>query len=126
MSKELPNIIFVGTAEAEEGIVIQVYAVLIYHDMTLHNHLLEAIEESLSEILQIMIANYQVDFAIQSVKYLCPFGSTSQTEVAEVEYVVIRADDLIPIGYKRFIHVIDILKRTIAELKYVSMIEVGV
>lgn len=67
-----------------------------------------------------------MDFAIQSVKYLCPFGSTSQAEVAEVEDVVINAYHPIPIGYKCFIHVIDILKRTIAELQYISMIEVGV
>ena len=47
-------------------------------------------------------------------------------EVAEVKDVVINADCPIPIGYKRFIHVVDILKRTIAELQYVGMIEVGV
>lgn len=126
MSKELPYISFVRTAETEERIMIQVDTVLVYHDVALHHNLLKMVYESLAEVLQVVVAYNQVYLSIQSVKQFCPFGSTTMAEVTEVKNGIVRADYAIPVGNQRFIHFLHIPERTVAETDYISVTEVSV
>ena len=104
----------------------QVDLPLAYLYSHLHGHMLEPSEESLSDVLQVVVAKDEIDFAVQPVKKLCPLSRTSQTEVAEVEYGVIHSYCGIPIGYNRLIHLIHIPERTVAKPDDVRMVEMRV
>ena len=95
---------------------------LFYHDVTLHHHFFEAVDESLAEILQIMIANNQMDLSIQAVEHLCPFCCTTKAKVSKVKYVIVHTDNAIPVRYHRLVHLFNVLEGTIAELYYVGIV----
>ena len=120
MSEELPHI-FVASLKTQKRKVTQIYFLLADHYVHLHRHMFKASDESLSDILQIVIAEYQIDFTIQAIKHLCPFGSTTQTEIAQVEYCVIGSNDIIPVCYHGLIHLLYILERTVAEAYDIRM-----
>ena len=81
MAEELPDLP-VTSFKAEEGIVAQIDPLLTHRNMHLHRHMLKAADEALAQVLQVVIAKYQINLAVQPVKHLCPLGGTTQAEVA--------------------------------------------
>ena len=69
--------------------MVQVDVMFVYYDVALHHHFFEAGDEPLAEILQIMIANNQMDLSIQAVEHICPFCSPTEAEVSKVKYVIV-------------------------------------
>ena len=104
----------------------EIDSLLAHHDVHLHCHMLKATDKALAQVLQVVIAHYQIDSTIQTVEHFGPLSSSTQTEVAQVKYCVIGSDYPIPIFYHRFIHLLHILKRSVAELDDVRMVEMGV
>ena len=92
----------------------------------LHGHVLEPSEESLTDVLQVMVAKDEIDFAVQAVKKPCPLSRAAQAEVTEMEHGVIIADHLIPIGDYSLVHIIDIPERAVAKPDDVRMVEMRV
>ena len=88
--------------------------------------MLKPINYSLSDILEVVIAKDKVDSAVQTVKNLIPFFSSSETEVSEMEDYIIRSNHSVPVSDDGFIHLAYSLERTIAIMQYVGMIEMGV
>lgn len=116
----------IAALEAQIGKVVQVDFLLA--DLNAHRHcnMHKSVYEALSDTLEVVIAENEVDSAVQTVKNLIPLISTSETEVTEMEYGIIRADYIVPVGDDGFIHLVDILEWTIAILQYVGVIEMGV
>ena len=73
-----------------------------------------------------MIAEYQVYFAVQTIKYLGPFGGSSQTEITQVEYGVIGLDYSVPVLNQRLVHLVYVLEWAVAESDYVGMVEMRI
>lgn len=99
---------------------------LVYYDVTLHHYFFETTDESLTKILQIVIADDQVYLAIQTVEYMSPFSCTPKAEVTKVEYIIVHTDNAIPVRYYRFVHLLNVLEGAIAEPQYIGMVEMGV
>ena len=72
MAEELPDLP-VTSFKAEEGIVAQIYPLLADSNMHLHRHVLKVADKALPQVLQVVIAEYQIYLAVQPVKHLCPF-----------------------------------------------------
>ena len=66
------------------------------------------------------------NFSVQPIQYVYPFGRAAQTEIAQVEHDILRADYAVPVGNNRFIHVRYILEWPVAEPNDIGMVEVGV
>ena len=65
MAEQLPHIL-VCALITKKGKVTEVYSLFAYPDMHLHGHVLKPAYEPLTHACQVVIAEYQVDFAIQS------------------------------------------------------------
>ena len=63
MAEELPDLP-VTSFKAEEGIVTQIDPLLADSNMHLHCHVLKAADEALAQVLQIVIAEYQINLAV--------------------------------------------------------------
>jgi hypothetical protein len=83
-------------------------------------------DEPLTDILQVVIAEYQIDLTVQPIQYLCPFGSTTQAKITQVEYRIIGSYDAVPVRYQGLIHLLYILERTIAEAYDIRMVEMRI
>ena len=125
MAKQLPHIL-VAAFEAQEGIVAKVDFPLAYLYAHLHGYMLEPSEKSLSDVLQVVVAKDEIDFAVQAVKKPCPLCRAPQAEVAEMEDSVVLSDRLVPIGDYRLVHLIDIPERSVAKPDDVRMVEMRV
>jgi hypothetical protein len=84
------------------------------------------LNKSLSDIFQVMVAENQVYLPVQTVKQLSPFSGTSQTKISQMENCIILAYNTIPIIYQRFVHLLYIVERTVAELDNICMVEMRV
>jgi hypothetical protein len=83
-------------------------------------------DEPLTDILQVVIAEYQIDLTVQPIQNLCPFGSTAQAEITQVEYRIIVSYGTVPVCYQGLIHLLYILERTVAETYDIRMIEMRI
>ena len=99
---------------------------LAHFDVHLHGNVFKPVYESLTDVLQVMISEYQIEFAVQTVKYLCPFCRTTQAEIAQVENGVIFTYRIVPIRYHHLVHLLYVLERTIAKPDDVRMIEMRI
>jgi hypothetical protein len=88
--------------------------------------MLKPLNESLTDILQIMVSHNKIDLSVQTVEYLCPFGSSAQAKIAQVKNCIIFIYHAIPICYQCLIHLRHVLERTIAKTNDVRMIEVRI
>ena len=125
MAKQLPYI-FVASFETQKWIVIEVYLLLPYLDAHLHCHVLEAADESLLHVFQVVVADDQIDLAVEPVKNFCPFGRTSKAEVAKMEYDVIRTDNGVPVADQFLVHLLCASEWTVTVPDDVCVVEVGV
>jgi len=96
MTKELPDV-FVTALEAEEGKVAEIDALFAHFDVHLHGNVLEPVDETLTEILEVVIAKNEIDLPIQAIENLGPFGCSTQAEVAQVENCIVGCYDAVPI-----------------------------
>ena len=94
--------------------------------MHLHGNVFKPIYESLTDVLQVMIAEYQVDFTVQTVKYFRPLCCATQTEITQVENSIICTYHAVPISYHHLVHLLSVLERTIAKPDDVRMIEMRI
>ena len=126
MTEQLPDFVMIAALEAQIREVVQVDFLLA--DLNAHRHcdMLEPINYSLSDILEVVIAKNKVDSAVQTFENLIPLFSTSETEVSEMEDYIIRLNHIVPVSDDGFVHLIDSLERAIAILQYVGMVEMGV
>ena len=126
MTKQLPHVVMIASFKAQIGKVVQIN--FLFADLNAHRHcnVLEPIYESLSDILEVMITENEVDSAVQTVEKLIPLFSSTETEVSEMEDYIIRPNHIVPVSDDGFVHLIDSLERTIAILQYVGVIEMGV
>jgi hypothetical protein len=69
MPEELPDIL-VAAFKAQERIVAEIDPLLAHHDVHLHCHMFKATDKALAQVLQIVIAHYQIDLTIQAVEHL--------------------------------------------------------
>lgn len=126
MTKQLPHVVMIASFKVQIGKVVQID--FLFADLNAHRHcnVLEPIYESLSDILEVMITENEVDSAVQTVEKLIPLFSSTETEVSEMEDYIIRPNHIVPVSDDGFVHLIDSLERTIAILQYVGVIEMGV
>lgn len=126
VTKQLPYVVMITSLKTQIGKVVQVD--FLSADLYAHRHcdVFKPIYESLSDILEVMITENEIDSAIQTIYNLIPFIGSTETEVTEMEYDIIRANHIVPVGDYGFIHLTDCLERTIAILQYVGVIEMGV
>lgn len=106
--------------------MIQINLLFIHLDIHLHCYLLEVFRVILPQVLDVVVAGNKVYFPVQPVQYVYPFGRTAQTEITQVEHVILRTDHAVPVGNNRFIHVRHILEWSVAEPDDIGVVEVGV
>lgn len=82
VSEKLPCTIVWATI-AKERTVVQVYLLFIYLDIHLHWYMLEVLRIILPQVLDVVVAGNKVNFPVQPVQYIYPFGRTSQTEITQ-------------------------------------------
>ena len=125
VTEQLPDIL-VTAFKTKERIVTEVYSLLADFDVHLHSHMLKAADESLSNVLQIVVAHDQIYLAIQTFEYLCPFSCAAQAEIAQVENCIIFTYHAVPVCYHHLVHLLYVLEWTIAKLDNVRMIEMRI
>ena len=126
VSEELPHIIMIATIKAQIRKVIQVDFLLAYLYANRHCDVFKPIYEALTDILEVVIAENEIDPAVETVKNLIPFICTTETEVSEMEYDIIRTDHIVPVRDDGFIHLTDCFEWAVAVSQYVGMVEVSV
>lgn len=126
MAEQLPYIVMIATIKAQIRKVIQVDFLLAYLYAHRHCDVFKSIYEALTDILEVVIAENKIDLAVETVKNLIPFISSTKTEVSEMEDYIIRPNHIVPVSDDGFVHLIDSLERAIAILQYVGVIEMGV
>ena len=67
--------------------------------------MLEVFSIILPQVLDVVVAGNKVYFPVQPAQYIYPFGRTSQAEISQVEYDILRTYHTVPVGYNCFIHV---------------------
>ena len=88
MAKQLPDV-FICSPITEKRIVVQINLLFPHFYEHLHGNMFKSTDEPLTDILQVVIAEYQIDLTVQPIQYLCPFGSTTQAKITQVEYRII-------------------------------------
>ena len=113
VTEQLPHVI-VRTSIAQEGMVVEDNFLFLYLKIHLKCDLLEASNDGIAHVLDVVVADDQVDFAVQLVQYFVPLCCTSEGEIPQVEHLIILADYAVPVLDQRFVHLLDISKGTIA------------
>ena len=126
VTEQLPDVAFVSAVKAQKREVVQPDSLFAYFYVHLHCYKLKPVREALTEVFQVMIAEYQVDLSVQAVKNLGPFGGSSQTKIAQVEYGVIGLNYSVPVLNQRLVHLIYVLEGAVAESDYVGMVEMRI
>ena len=126
MAEQLPYIVMIATIKAQIRKVIQVDFLLAYLYAHRHCDVFKPIYEALTDILEVVIAENEIDPAVETVKSLIPFISSTETEVSEMEYDIIRTDHIVLVRDDGFIHLTDCFEWAVAVSQYVGMVEVSV
>lgn len=126
MAEQLPYIVMIATIKAQIRKVIQVDFLIAYLYAHRHCNVFKPIYEALTNILEVVIAENEIDSTVETVKSLIPFISSTETEVSEMEDDIIRSNHSVPVCDDGFVHLINRLERAIAILQYVGVIEMGV
>jgi len=106
--------------------MVEVNLAFAYLYIALHHYLFNAGTEALTQVLQVMIAHYQMNPAIEAVENFCPFCRAAKAEIAKMEHVIFRAHYPIPIGNERLVHFFHIPERTLTEPDDIGMIEMSI
>ena len=54
-------------------IVVQINLLFPHFYEHLHGNIFKSTDEPLTDILQVVVAEYQTDLTVQTIQYLCPF-----------------------------------------------------
>ena len=125
VAKQLPDVLICSPI-TEKRIVVQIDFLLPNLYEHLHCNMLKSTNEPLTDILQVVVAEYQIDLTVKPIQYLCPFGSTTQTEITQVKYRIIGSYGAVPVRYQDLIHLLYILERTIAKAYDIRMVEMRI
>ena len=106
--------------------MVEIYLLLAYLNMHLHRYMLKTTIISLPQILDVVVADNQVNLTIKPIKDICPLCGATQTKVAEMKHNIVRADYAIPVGYECFVHNLHILKWPTTEVDNIGVVEVSV
>ena len=99
VAKQLPDVLICSPI-TEKRIVVQIDFLLPNLYEHLHCNMLKSTNEPLTDILQVVVAEYQIDLTVKPIQYLYPFGSTAQAEITQVEYRITGSYDTVPISLK--------------------------
>ena len=106
--------------------MVEIYLLLAYLNMHLHRYMLKTTIISLPQILDVVVADNQVNLTIKPIKDIGPLCGATQTKVAEMKHNIVRADYAIPVGYECFVHNLHILKWPTTEVDNIGVVEVSV
>ena len=106
--------------------MVEIYLLRAYLNMHLHRYMLKTTIISLPQILDVVVADNQVNLTIKPIKDICPLCGSTQTKVAEMKHNIVRADYAIPVGYECFVHNLHILKWPTTEVDNIGVVEVSV
>ena len=106
--------------------MVEIYLLLSNLDVHLHRNMLKSAIISLSQILEIVVANNQINLTIKPIQDIGPLCGATQTKVAEMKHNIVRADYAIPVGYECFVHNLHILKWPTTEVDNIGVVEVSV
>ena len=67
VAKELPYI-FITTFKTQEGIVAEIYLLFVHCDKHLQGNMFKPLDKTLSDILQVVVAQNQIYLSVQTVK----------------------------------------------------------
>lgn len=88
--------------------------------------MLEAFAYSSAYRLDVVVAGYQIDGAIQPIQDIGPFPDTAHGEVSQMKDDAIWRYYTVPVGYHRLIHLFHIAERPLAEGHDVGMAEMSI
>lgn len=126
MSEQLPDVVVIASLKAEIGKVIQVDFLFPYLYAYRHCDVFKPVYESLPDVLEVVIAENEIDSSVETVKNPVPLIGVSKTEVAEMKHYIIRADYIVPVRYDCLVHIMSVTKRTPAVADYIRMVEMGI
>ena len=106
--------------------MVEIYLLLSNLDMHLHRYMLKATIISLPQILDVVVANNQINLTIKPIQDIGPLCGATQTKVPKMKDNIVRADYAIPVGYERFVHNLHILKWPTTEVDNIGVVEVSV
>ena len=106
--------------------MVEIYLLLAYLNMHLHRYMLKTTIISLPQILDVVVADNQVNLTIKPIKDIGPLCGATQTKVAEMKDYIVRTDYAIPVGYECFVHNLHILKWPTTEVDNIGVVEVSV
>ena len=78
VTKQLPDILICSPI-TEERIVVQINLLLAHFYEHLHGNIFKSTDEPLPDILQVVVAEYQIDLTVKPIQYLYPFVRTAQS-----------------------------------------------
>lgn len=125
MPEKLPGAVE-STIVAQERIMVQVYLLPVNIYQHLVGNRLESAGDALPEIPVVVIAQNKIYPAVQPVQDPVPFGSTAQTEIAEMKDNILRPHYTVPVRDHGLVHLSHILKRPVAEGDYTCMAEMRI
>ena len=106
--------------------MVEIYLLLPNLDVHLHCDMLKSAIISLSQILDIVVADNQVNLTIKPIKDIYPLCGATQTKVAKMKDYIVRADYAIPVGYECFVHNLHTLKWPTTKIDNIGVVEVSV
>ena len=125
VAEQLPHIP-IRAAIGEEGVMVQDDALSAYADGHLLGHELEAAHESLLDVLHVVVAQNQVDLAVQAVHDVVPVLRSAKAEVTQMEHDTIVRYGLVPATDDFLVHHHSIGKWPAAEANDVLVVEMRV
>ena len=84
------------------------------------------VDETLPDVLEVVIAENEIDSAVETVKNPVPLIGTPKAEVAEMKHYIIRGYHVVQVRYECLVHFVDVAIRTLAVFDYIRMVEVGI
>ena len=106
--------------------MVEIYLLLSNLDMHLHCDMFKVAIISLPQILDVVVANNQINLTIKPIQDIGPLCGATQTKIAEMKHNIVRADYAIPVGYESFVHNLHILKWPTTEVDNIGVVEVSV
>lgn len=126
MPEQLPHVVVIATLKAQIGKMTQVDFLLPYLYAHRHCDVFKPVYETVSDVLEVMIAENEIDSAVETVKNPVPIVGTAKAEVAEMKHYIIRADYIVPVRYDCLVHFVNVTERTLAVVDYIRMVEVSI
>ena len=106
--------------------MVEIYLLLPNLDVHLHRYMLKTTIISLPQILDVVVADNQVNLTIKPIKDIGPLCGASQTKVPKMKDNIVRSDYAIPVGYECFVHNLHTLKWPTTKIDNIGVVKVSV